>query len=442
MEAHYSSYFRNRISFGYIAVLAIFIVASILLDSQNAHASELRVETVKVHVSAEGSIPEPVRQRMENSVAAIGDHLLAGMPVQDLEKSRSSQETLIHQVFDKVLVGYSVDTVTIVPGQTSSVSIRLLPWNDTIKGIRLETKVVGMPECVEDLLSEDLSGLKQIFSDTLVGLPLAASDWTNGVLKKRVNSYMKERAPEFRADFDISVGECSEVKVEVYPLLPVVRTIDLSMRSDTIPNAALLSQRRNMQIGADQLIGVPVAFVERHKAYFQDMLSQRIDRISTVKNWRISTKVFIKADENMEVMSRSDSDRYYVRFEGMADVGTHRAAADSLMMRSVIGIRTSRKDGFFALADIYPQHFKWGIDVGYGREIMPMSSMSLRYDIRDMRWKAALERRLSKRLMARYEYRDTDKISEIAIRYKLHDFLSVEYAIDNHDSWMRFIGYF
>lgn len=434
---------HSNLIFRYAAVLAIAFVASILLAGRSVQASDARVESVAVQVTADSSIPEPIRQRMEKSIAAIGEQLLSGKLVNELESSKASQAAVIQQVFDKVLVGYSVDSVSIIPGKTAEVIIHLQPWRDTIRRVRLKTKVIGMPDCVHHLLESDLSGLEQVFAETLQGLPLAACDWTNGVLKKRVNRYMEDNAPEFRADFDVSVGEYTDVVVEIYPLLPVVRTIDLCMRSDTVPNMALLTQRRNMQAGADQLIGVPVAFVDRHKEFFQGMLSRRVDDVEAVKKWRITTRVTIKADENMEIMSRSNSDRYYVRFEGRADVGTHSATAgNSLMMRSTIGIHTSSKDGVFAMIDVYPQHFRWGLDIGYGRELMPMTYMGLRYDVRELKWKTSLERRLSRRWALRYEYRYTDELSEFAIRYKLHDFLSIEYAIDNHDSWMRFIGYF
>ena len=74
--------------------------------------------------------------------------------------------------------------------------------------------------------------------------------------------------PEFRADFDVEPGAEAKVALTVYPRLPVVRTVDLSMRSDSIPNFTLLGHRNIMQENVNMLIGVPVAFVERHEAEF------------------------------------------------------------------------------------------------------------------------------------------------------------------------------
>ncbi len=60
----------------------------------------------------------------------------------------------------------------------------------------------------------------------------------------------------------------------------------------------------------------------------------------------------------------------------------------------------------------------------------------------DRRFIIGAEQEFARDWLLRYEYRWTDQRGEGALRYRLHDFLSVEYVIDNKDKWLRLIGNF
>ncbi|WP_027406008.1 hypothetical protein [Anaerovibrio sp. RM50] len=435
-----------------LLMLAMVFMAGISFSPDNSVYAEKvissralgQVESVKATIYSDGHIPDGVCQRMEKSVQAIGTQLLEGKNLENVQSQRVHYEDVIRQVFDKVLVGYTVRSVEIQPGEELNISVGLLGWNDKINSVTVETRVEGMPQVVERLLLEDISGMDQLYTDMLRGLPLAAVDWTNGVMKHRVNDFMNERAPEFRADFDVEVGEDTKVTVDVYPRLPVVRTIDLSMRSDTLPNAALLTERQNMQDGADMFVGVPVAFVKRHEETIEELLAKRIDDLEVAKFWGIHTKVDIKPAERMEVMSRSDSRNVYVRFEGWGELGHREGNGDNgeIMFRGIFAKQFTSRDGVFALVDFYPKNTRWDFDLGLYRELLPKVKANVRYSLRDKYWKGGIEYNFAKRLAFRYEYRNLNHISEFALRYKLHDFLALEAVMDNDDKWLRFIGYF
>ena len=74
-----------------------------------------RVETVSAEVMAEHSLPPIVKQRMEKSVQNIADQLLSGNDINAVHAKQAEKERLIRDVFDKVLVGYTVKRVRIVP---------------------------------------------------------------------------------------------------------------------------------------------------------------------------------------------------------------------------------------------------------------------------------------------------------------------------------------
>ena len=430
-----------------LSVLWVMSLCWLWVPLGAAAAGQPVVEAVQVQVQAGDNLPDPVRKRMEKSVSVIAEQLLEGKPVAEVESSRKQYEDIILQVFDKVLVGYTVEAVHLEPGAdsgTAGVQVSLVPWRDTIQRVQVDVAVEGMTPVAEKLLRQDTAGMEKVFAESLQGLPVAAADWTHGLLRKQVAAFLQERAPEFKADFDVQVAEDTRVKVLLYPLLPVVRTVDLSMRSDTVLNAGLLTKRQMMQAAVDGLIGLPVHFVERHREELEAYLSKVMNQDEDCRRWSVTTRVALTPGEQLKVMSRSDSDIYRVRLEGWADVGNSwgNQHDTSLKARLHLGRMLSGRSEVFSQLDFFPQSVRWDWDVGY-RYVLPSgTALGLRYDLRDDYVKVDFVQPVSSKWLFRYEYRGIDHHNEYGIRYKLHDFLSLEYAVDEHNSWLRFIGYF
>ena len=429
-------------------ILPFLLVVMMSFSTTAAVKAASRIETVEAVVTSEASLPPIVKERMEESVAAIGKQLLLGHTLPVTEDWKKRQESTIHLVFDKILVGYTVKQVSIQSyGTEVSINVNLLPWTDTIQNIQVNANIEGMPEELKNLVMNDLTAVNEVFSAGLEGLPIAATDWTNGILKRRLNKFMEESLPEFRADFDIKMKVDSNIStavvdLTVYPKLPVVRTISLSMLSDTMPNIALVTHRTFMEDKVNVLIGVPVAFIERHKEDIETMLATPLDEQTDFRVLKINSKVDLTAAEQMSVVVRSDSSRYRMRVSGWVDIGRDNRAKDDILFRMHVGRKISKLDETFFQVDVNPQEVKWNWALGYSRNIFKNTSSALRYDFTDKNLIADLEYSFLKNWLLRYEHKfDNDK-KEAAIRYKLHDFLGIEYVIDQRESWLRFIGNF
>ena len=96
----------------------------------------------------------------------------------------------------------------------------------------------------------------------------------------------------------------------------------------------------------------------------------------------------------------------------------------------------------FGQLDFFPQHVRWGWEVGYQRSLGSQAAVNLRYDMKENRGVLGASYRLAPRWQLRYEYRWADELGEAALRYRMHDFLSLEYVVDRHDNWLRLIGVF
>lgn len=423
-------------------IFLLLLCAGCFLWSGRAQAAGV-VEQVSVAVTADGTLPVPVQQRMEGTVAAIAAQLLTGRRLEAAEASAAREAAVIQEVFDKVLVGYSVARVTVRPGVETLVEVRLIPWDDVIGAVQVETMVEGMPPAIEAMVRHDLAAVEEVFAASLVGLPVAAADWTNGVLKRSLNDYLAQRLPEFRADFDVVPGPQALVSLTVYPRLPVVRTVDLSMRSDSVPNVALLNQRQKMQDEVNQLIGVPVGFVRRHEAEFAAAFAAALDGMPGLRALDLHSRVTLtQIEEKVAVMSRSDTDTYFIRAEGWADLARRGNDNHKIIFRLHAGYRPTPRDELFLQSDFAPQAVSCSWELGYAHRFSPWTKAILRYDMEGQRFTVGGEQRLSPRWLLRYEYRWYDQKGEGAIRYRLHDFLSLEYVADEEDQWLRVISVF
>ena len=217
------------------------------------------------------------------------------------------------------------------------------------------------------------------------------------------------------------------------------------MRSDTIPNVTLLTRRSVMEAEVNHLVGVPVAFVARHRLSFEQRLAEHLDAGRDFRRLHLSSRVTITPGERMPVMSRTDTTRYRLRLTGWLDIGrsserSHGERRD-LHVRLHAGQMLSARDELYAEADVTPEdlHFDWR--VGYARALLPRLTGELRYGYGD-RFSVAGVYTFHPRWLLRYEHWMDTGQGEWELRYKLHDFLSIAGLVDKNDAWLRLIGNF
>ena len=347
-------------------------------------AKEPRVETVAVTVVAARNLPPLVAKRMAGSIKSVAEQLTEGATVENALFKKAQNEQIIREVFDKILVGYTVRSVSINPAQNLTVTVAIEPWSDTINAVTVEKTIEGAPtQYVADMITADLAGVDDVFVETLQGLPILATDWTQGILKRRLNEFMAEKLPEFRADFDVlPVKDDIKVHLTVYPKLPVVRTTELYMRSETVPNFVLLGYRKLMQDKINDLIGLPADFVARHEKNFTDNFAAFIDSQKDFRNLGLKTTLQFENGENLKVTSHSDTEKYILRLEGWLDI-SRKNKDDAVKFRLHAGKKLSKADEIFLLTDFVPAKLRAYVDVGYARTLSSKTRAEVRWDFDD-----------------------------------------------------------
>ena len=161
------------------------------------------VESVNVQILAAATPSAKVLHRMSESVKTIGEHLLLGRSIIEVATRRNYYEQLVRDVFDRVLIGYTVESVEIDPAQTTKIRLNVVPWGDTVRNVSIRIDYSGIaPEAIS-LVKQDMGKLELEIQAALIGLPIDAVDWATGVARELIREILRRQLPEFHFSLDV-----------------------------------------------------------------------------------------------------------------------------------------------------------------------------------------------------------------------------------------------
>jgi hypothetical protein len=279
---------------------------------------------------------------MEQSIVTVGDHVLTGRKVAEVESGKASYEKLIKEIFDRVLVGYSVQEVNITPGTTSHIAVRIQPWGDIVRNVTVETDLGGVSPQLAALFKRDMGDIEGKVSEVLVGMPVESVDWAGGVTKTVIREYLAGQLPEYRTNVEINAGQTTTVKLALVPSGPVVKDVRVTLRSQSIPNFLLIEARSPVEEAGYPLRGLPVAFIERHSDYFKDMLLKVAAAQPVTERYGLKLSSALRVGATTELEISAETTRYNVALEGYLDMG--RNEKNDTSARLHVGLYLSNKD--------------------------------------------------------------------------------------------------
>lgn len=420
-------------------IIALLLAALVISSGLAGAAPEnVAVDTVTVSVQA-GAAPPPSRviKRMEHSVATVGDQILAGRKVADVAAGKASYEKLIKEVFDRVLVGYTVQEVSIAPGPTTQIAVRIIPWGDVVRTVVLETDLGGVSPQLAALFRQDMGDIEDKISQVLIGLPVDAVDWAGGVSKSVIRELLAAQLPEFRANLEIIAGTTTTVKLSLAPTGQLISDVRVTLRSRTIPNFLLLGARPAVEDATAPMRGLPVAFVERHHTYFRDTLTKVAAAQPAAKRYGLHLTSTLRPGVATDVEINAETTKYNVSLEGYLDMGRRE---DDISARLHVGQYFGRQDELFMEVTLIPTSMTWEFVPGWGHRLGPRTAAGAKYNLSSENGLIWLKQELDDRWSLRLERTPATRFNEVALRYKLHEFLSAEYVVTTNNRWLRLVG--
>lgn len=422
-----------------IPVTILTALALLLPLASFAYAAADTIEAVTVVIaSPEGKPPARVVKRMEASVATVGNHVFTGRSIEEISAGKSDYERIVSDVIGRVLVGYSVEEVHIIPGAVTQIAVTIIPWGDVVRDVHLEMDVGSLSPEVAKLITKDMGDLEESLAGVLVGLPIDSLDWAGGVSKTVIRELLTAQLPEFRSSFDIVSGPQTIVRLTLAPQGPVVQDTRVSLRSRTIPNVLLLKAKPAVEEAAKMMNGLPVAFVERHSAYFNTRLAAAVKDHPVAKEYGLTLTPQVIPGRQTQIELTAETTKYRLTLEGYVDMGREQ---DNTALKLHAGKFINSADEVFTEVEFIPSSVTWNFYPGWSHKMGTTTYAGMKYDISDKVNILWVNQNIGSDWSLRLERTPATNSDEIGVRYKIHDFLSAEYIIGDHEKWLRLIGH-
>ena len=420
--------------------LVLLLCYLVLLNSFAglAHAEDIKIEQIEALVEAPNfPPPEKVARRMEKSVQTIGEHILLGHRPEEVTEARDSYERLVKEIFDRVLVGYSVSQVRIAAGTDTKLYVTVEPWGEIVRQVDVNLDMSGLSPSAQELVRGDIAGLQNAIKSVLIGLPVESVDWAGGISKSLLREMLVEQLPEFRSNLEINSGVKTTINVSLVPVGVTVQDVSVAIHSQTIPNLLLLEAKPAVEKSAEILRGLPVDFIERHKGYFVERIRSAAAGHPVTARYGLTINPALRTGAETEVILNVDTDKYKVWLEGYLDMDRSK---DNTSVKGHLGKNIGKADEIFTEITFVPSSVKWTFEPGWGHQLGANATVGFKANSTHWYGVGYYQQHLSSLWSLRLERTPALNRNELGIRYKIHEFLSAEYIITGEENWLRLVG--
>ena len=401
------------------------------------------VTKVNVTIRDEAGKTSPVLLRkMEDSMQVVAAQLFNGRDSEFIAADISGYERLLSEISDRVITGYQTNQVILstVQGQDGTavnLSFSVAPWAQTVQSVDVDVQFSGISPFAAGVLQEKIPALREQLQKTLQGASLDAADWAGGILRGQVKSCVETVLPDFKAAVDLTTRDDNvAVQVIIYPVGELVRTVQYSMVSKSIPNILLMKLKYKYADRAKSLQGLPVAYLEADYGILADRMLRDLSEEPQVKRHHLTPQIVIRPGAETQLDISLESDEYKIWFEGYGDIGRK---DHNLSGRAHIGKFISHRDEIFGEAGLDLKDVKWDFSAGYAYHLGKGTFSYMRRFPADANV-YRLEYDFTPKWRFRYEHFGNTKENEYAIRYRIHEFLSGEYVYSTNKSYFRIVG--
>ena len=401
------------------------------------------VTTVNVRIFDEsGKTSQILLHKMEDSMQVVAAQLFNGRDTAFIAAAAGDYERLLGEISDRVITGYQTNMVKLSAesgpeGAAVTLNFRVSPWAKTVQNVDVDLQFSGISSFTAAILQEKVPELKKQLRETLQGASLDAADWAGGVLRGQVKHCVETALPDFRAAVDLTTRDGNAaVQVIIYPVGELVRDVQYSMTSRSIPNILLMQLKYKYADKAKSLQGLPVSYMEENHGILAERLLQELSEEPQVRRHHLSPKVSIRPGPETQLHITLESHEYKIWFEGYADIGRKN---HNISGRAHIGKFISRRDEIFGEAGIDLKDVRWDFGAGYAFHY-GKATASYIYRVPDDANVLRFEYDFTPKWRFRFEHFGDSKINEYAVRYRIHEFLSGEYVYSTDKSYFRIVG--
>lgn len=419
-------------------VVGVLLLA-VMLGTTPAFAARpaTTVEQIGVAVTVSPAVSPQVLRRIEASIKTVGQRLLHDRSVAAIAADREEYEALIQDVLDRVLYGYTVSKVTLMPATKTGITVVLTAWDERIEQVGININFFAADAQVLPLLEQDLGDLDQAIAKTLVGLPIDALVWAEPVIAAQIRELVQLRLPEYQPTLTIVGGRQTLVTVAFAPSGELVREVEVSHRSGSVPNMLLYQMNPALESYAKSLRGLPVGFLYRKQPEIIAEIEQLLLRNRYTRQFRLTSQVELTAAETTMVQVQTDSSSYRINLEGWLDLSSNNSSTTGRLHAGKFV--TAKDELFLELRLISTMHGQ--ISAGWGHQLGRYTAAGVRLGLNDNRQIGWLEQQFGRNWQIKLEHSLKTNERELSLRYKFHDFLSAELVNQPDENFIRLVGH-
>lgn len=424
-------------------VLRLFILTIIGVCVSLSSAFAVNVDQVRVDLtSTQGTMPPLVQKRIAASLETVGNHVFMGHDTGEIQRNMTGYDKTVNDIINRVLVGYTVDTMTITPGAETIMQVTVRPWGNAIQTVHVSFDYGGLPPLGAAMASRDVADARQQIESILMGLPVDALDWANGPVQAVIEGELQQRLPEFYPHIVITGGTETTVQVYFLPKLPVVRNVLVDVEAENVPKIIFLSTRKNLEERYSGLEGLPVAFMQRHAVDFEQDVRQTLAKQWVISQYKLNVTPTFTIGGNTTIHLRSQTDFYDIQAGAYMDVSReHRDRDDDTVLTGMVGRKIGAHHEVYGKVEFMPNSVSWNFIPGYFYRFGKGTHVGYEWQSLDDSQHLWLRQPLSKRWQLRLDRDLTHDDNEVGLEYRLHDYVGLEYIVSDHDQWLRVIGY-
>lgn len=425
-----------------------YLLTAVMVLAGACNVFAAPVSHVSVDVTAiETPMPPLVQKRVSASIQTVGNHIFINQDDGAIQNQYASYERTVTDIINRVLIGYTVEDIRITPGPDTHLAVRIRPWGETIKKVNITVDYGSLPLMGWQAADKDLIGVRAFVENLLLGLPVDSLDWANGTIRSVMENELSAMLPEFYPHITITAGPETDVKIYFMPQLPVVRNVNVTVEAENLPKVIFLNTRRNLEMRYAGLEGLPVAFVRRHEREFMADLQDSLSHQWVIKQYKLRVLPSLDIGENMNIHLKSETDFYDIRAGAYIDMNRddRRPGSTDRDEHTVLAAHVGRKVGqhheFYSELEFRPTSVKWNFIPGYFYRWGKFTTMGYQFETTDDSNHLWLRQQLGGRWMLRFDRDLTNRDDEFGLAYRLHEYISLEYIISDHDNWLRIIGH-
>ena len=398
------------------------------------------VETVSVSVEgAEGEIPESVGRRISASIEAIGGRVLIGKEEGIFRSNQVTYDKVLSDIVNRVVVGYVVTNMDARYGTHTDIHVTLQPIGRIVEHVETTVDYGNLSPLARRLVEKDVIGISEKMAALLIGLPVDSVGWAESVSQSAGREVLSANLPEFEAVFDVTSGEHTFVRVSLVPQGEIVRTAEVTFRETTVPRVLLYRAVTDTETLMRELEGLPVSFVNRHRADIEAELKYNLLQNDFIQKYGIEIRTQLETGRETELKVDALTDHWLIRTEAWFDIG--RDGNKNTAIDGILGHFAGKNDLFFGEARFYPGPLDWNVYGGYAHRFGKYIELGYKFDFVNKASHIFGTKRFGDRWAFRFDRDIKKRENEFAVSYRLHNYLALEYVYRKKDEkWLRLIA--